>query len=96
VVSTPGDRWFSLEIDGGFSSDHLEEETPDSEVMERLGVYVDLASDYVEKGAQVLSSSGLGRHSVRLTRTSGDEIVLRRSFGAQFRAAIKRGTRSND
>src|SRR6185437_11521899 len=32
VVSTPGDRWFALEVDGGFSVLHFEEDTADVDV----------------------------------------------------------------
>ena len=53
VVSTPGDRWFSLEVDGGFCLDYFEEDTPDADAEALLARYVEYATQY-------LSGRGVG------------------------------------
>lgn len=89
VVSTPGDRWFSLEIDGGFSLDHFEEETPTGDARRVVGLYVRLVAIYLtEGGVTVAARGGRRTRSVRLA-AAGEEYVLRRSIGGQIRNLLR-------
>jgi len=47
VVSTPGDRWFSLDVRGGYSVDRFEEGLSDDEVNQVLEDLVQLATAYL-------------------------------------------------
>jgi hypothetical protein len=78
VVSTPGDRWFSLEVDLGFSLDHFEEGTDDAEVQALLRRYVEGAAAYVNGGADELRTGRFGNRPLKIATTDG-ELVLRRS-----------------
>jgi hypothetical protein len=87
VVHTPGDRWFSVQVDGGFSWDHFEEVATDDDVRHVLAECVTLATVYV--------TSGPGPGTVRrrvgpvLTiRTPDGEVALRRSVADEVRAAL--------
>jgi len=87
VVWTPGDRWFSMEIDGGFSIDHFEEETTDEDAEGLIRQYVDFAETYVRDGA-IDSRSRWLRVPRRLLLTGGAEVVLRRSLIGQLRSVL--------
>lgn len=73
VVWTPGDRWFSLDVAGGFSLIYIEEETPDDEVRERLESYLSIGLRYLSGDRQNVRSKLLRIPSVRVG--SGDNAV---------------------
>lgn len=48
VVWTPGDRWFSLEVNGGYSLDVFGEDCEEPEVKEILERFLGIATAYIE------------------------------------------------
>lgn len=84
VVSTPGDRWFSLEVDGGFSLDYFEEGTSDEDGRAILTRYVDYALQYVAGNAVHSRRGSLGIPELELV-TERESVRLRRSLWAQIR-----------
>jgi hypothetical protein len=79
VVSSPGDRWFSLEVDGGFSLDHFEEDTPDGDADRRLREYVDAAVQYLRTGAATRRTRIFGIPTLTISTEQGD-VMLRKSL----------------
>jgi transglutaminase-like putative cysteine protease len=72
-VYTPGDVWFSLEVEGGFGRDHLEgEDTTDDDVRRILAGLVDLAVHYVLSEAMPVKPRILGFPSITLTTPGGN------------------------
>lgn len=90
-VNTPGDVWFSLDVEGGFSHNYLEgEDTPDVDVRRILATLVDIAVQYVlSEGMPVESSRILGFPSMTLTTPAG-EVVFRRSLVHNLRSIFRR------
>lgn len=93
VVSSPGDRWFSLDVDGGFSVDHFEEDATDEHVRTILESYVLMAVGYLKEDVRATRVGRLGAVGVRLMSDRG-EVVLRRSLGGDLRNTIS-GRRRN-
>jgi hypothetical protein len=87
VVSTPGDRWFSLEVNGGLSWNHFEEETQDGDVKGILSHCVESAMVYVREEG-VSRSDQIGASSLLLTSRFGD-MTLRRSLAADIRRIFR-------
>ncbi len=48
VVWTPGDRWFSLDVNGGYSLDVFGEDYEEQEVKEILERFLGIATAYIE------------------------------------------------
>ena len=92
VVSSPGDRWFSLEVDGGFSLDHFEEDTPDADVVRILRNYATLGLQYLREFPDA-TSDGLLRASVIRISAGDGEAVLRRSVAGNLKSLIGFGRR---
>jgi hypothetical protein len=89
VVWAPGDRWFAVEIDGGYSLDHFEELTHDDEVHRTLSSYVDIAVAYVRSDAAPVRSGRFRAPRVTVVTDTG-VFELRMSVLAGFKAAITR------
>ncbi|MFK3676208.1 hypothetical protein ACI2IP_00670 [Microbacterium sp. NPDC090218] len=60
VVYTPGDRWFSVETDQGFSANHFEEDVSVSDVIEILDHQIAIACSYVGGEYEMAKSRFLG------------------------------------
>jgi hypothetical protein len=90
VVSSPGDRWFSLEIDGGFSLEYFEEDLPDEDVQRLLSRYASLAVVYLRDGATARRSR-LFRVPSLVVRTGDGDVVLRRSVAAEVKRLLTFG-----
>lgn len=90
VVSTPGDRWFSLEVDGGFSLDYFEEDTSHEDVRAIMARYVDYALRYLAGTGVHSKCSLLGIPELELA-TESESVRLRRSLGAQIRTLARFG-----
>ncbi len=88
VISTPGDRWFSLEVDGQFSLDHFEEDTPDDEALRVLNEYLRLAIEYLHGGGTA-KRIGWFRASALALPSNGDEVILRRSAVSELRNLVR-------
>jgi hypothetical protein len=76
VVWSPGDRWFSLDIQGGYSNTHFEEGASDDQVLQRVEALMGLALSYLEGSFEVSRSRFLrlprvniaaGQHRMELT-----------------------------
>lgn len=85
-VSTPGDRWFSVDIDGGFSTDHFEEETTPEDVRIILERCLRVALAYVSHGAE---PAGTRWFPARVVRVGDERVVLRRSVLDNVRSILK-------
>lgn len=95
VVSTPGDRWFSFEVDGGFCLDHFEEDTSDADVKIRLARYVEYAIQYID-GYGVASKRGLlGLPELELLTEEGP-VRLRRSISRTILGFTRSGPDRSD
>jgi len=92
VVWSPGDRWFSLDVDGGFSLDHFEEDTPDSDVHRILQEYIEVGLRYLREGATPITSRRLGLPALKISTAQGD-VVLRRSLVADLKSIFRIGHR---
>lgn len=71
VVWTPGDRWFSLDVAGGYSYDYFEEDTPDVDVVELLGKLAQAATAYIEGRRSTTLSRFFKIPTVRVETDSG-------------------------
>ncbi len=83
--SSRADRWFSLNIDGGYSVNHFEEDTPEAEVEALLKGYVEAAVAYVTAS----SVPGGTRRGQRLVPISVGMSTARWSFGDRYLEASK-------
>lgn len=90
VVWTPGDGWFALDVDGGFSLNHVEEETPDDEVRRLLEQYVKIGLTYV-LGSSVPTSPGRFKARVLRVTTDDGDFDLRLNVGAALKDALRLG-----
>jgi hypothetical protein len=88
VVWSPGDRWFSIEVVGGYSLDHFEEETPDHEVRRILNAYVGVALAYL-RTRPMPTRRGRGGSTLTVQTGSG-AVVLRRSLMADLAGLFRR------
>ncbi len=88
VVWSPGDRWFSIEVVGGYSLDHFEEETPDGEVRRILDEYVGVALAYLRTRPVAYRRARGG--STLTVQTGSGAVVLRRSLGAALAGLFRR------
>jgi hypothetical protein len=93
VVSSPGDRWFSLDVDGGFSFDHFEEDTPDEDVRRVLKRLVGLAVQYVVREPTPLKSKVLRVPIIELPTEDG-VVLLRRSLVGLLKHLFRLNRRS--
>jgi len=90
VVSTPGDRWFSVETDTGHSLDRFEEDASPDQVRSTLSHFVEVARTYVESETVPVASGWLGITVLSLATSQG-EVSLRRSVSAEVRRLLRRG-----
>lgn len=88
LVSSPGDRWFSLDVDGGFCLAHGEEETSDQDVQRLLQEYVDLALHYLREGATPYKAGRWGFPAIQLSMPAGG-VVLRRSLVTDLKSVFR-------
>jgi hypothetical protein len=93
VVYSPRDRWFSFEVVGGFSLDHVDEDLPDEEVRGLLSEYVGLAVLYLREGATPFRTAKLGFPGLKMSTGQG-EVVLRRSLLRDLKGLVGLGHRS--
>lgn len=89
VVSSPGDRWFSIEVDGGFSLDHFEEGTRDEEVIQLLSQYMDIAVEYLRQLPTPIRG-GLLRTPIVKVAVGSDDVVLHKSLSSGLKGIFMR------
>lgn len=92
IISTPGDRWFALDVDGGFSLNHFEEETLDDDARRLLEKYVAIGSAYILSGT---TPTSVGRCRPRVLRVSTEhgDFELTLSAAAALKEAVGMGRR---
>lgn len=83
VVSSPGDRWFSLEVDGGFSNNFFQEDTPDDEARQILVRLVGFAVEYILHEPTPARRGRLGVYSIELSTSEG-KLSLQKSLAGQL------------
>lgn len=77
VISTPGDRWFALDVDGGFSLSHYEEETPDDDARRLLEKYAAIGLAHILSGTTPTSAGRFRPRVLRVSTEHGDfELTL--------------------
>lgn len=90
VVWTPGDGWVSLDLDGGFSLDHYEEEIEDDDLKAVISGYIEVAVAYLNATSR--ENLPIGRRFPVLTVTTPDgTIELRRSLVQNLQEMFKFG-----
>jgi len=92
VVSTPGDMWFSLDVDGGFSLDHFEEETSRQDVRQLIERYYEIAIAYVMNGAR--PADGRRMRTARHIEVAGEDVVLTLGVPQILRGALRSGLKA--
>jgi hypothetical protein len=89
VISTPGDRWFSVQTDGGFALNHFEEDTPDDFVADLLGRYVAIGIAYLNGGSYVSRPGRLGLRVLHV-EVDGEAYELRRYIVSEIKSFFRR------
>jgi hypothetical protein len=90
VVWTPGDVWFSLEVEGGYALDHLEgEDTPDDDVRRILAELIEIAVQYVLSDTTPGKTRFLSFPTMTLATPHG-EVVFRRSLVHNLKSMFRR------
>ena len=75
TVSTPGDWWFPVGVDGGFSTFELDREPSEDEIRVAMARYIAVARAYLESGG-VEVRRGLFRRRELLVRVGDNEVPL--------------------
>lgn len=89
VVSTPGDRWFGLRVDGDYALMRLEEDAPDETVLEALHAYVAIAGAYLHSGGHRVRV-GPFRWPAIAVAIDERQVILRRTVFAEIRRKLRR------
>lgn len=88
VVWTPGDGWISIDVNGGFSLDHFDEDIEDDDLRAILSRYVEIGVAYLNAGER--GSTLTGRAFPVLTvAMDGGSVELRRSLARDLRELFK-------
>jgi hypothetical protein len=77
LISTPGERWFELEVTGGFYTGTADDLATDEEVHEYLEDYFTTAAAYLA-GNWSAAKSKLFRRSLVVIRTDRGPVTLHR------------------
>lgn len=89
VVSTPGSRWFSVEVDTGHRTQLVDATSSKDESARLLAVYVDIAEAYVRSETVPARGGALAGTTVAVD-VNGRTVVLTQSLGQQVRALFGR------
>jgi hypothetical protein len=87
VVASPGSRWFAVEITGGFSLDHFDEDLNDEDVKIILDDLVSVAIAYARLGGRSTRVGRLRMAAMVVSAPEGDR-VLRRSLITDAKSLI--------
>jgi hypothetical protein len=88
-LSTPGDRWFTLEVAGGFADNDFSEFNDDQEVRRILDAYLHAAISYLE-GRRTVGKSRLFRTPFVVVETDDGPLKLQLSVNAEFKYVFRR------
>jgi len=89
VVSTPGSRWFSVEVDSGHRTQLIDAASSKDDSARLLALYVDIAEAYVRGEAAPNRGGVLGGSTVSV-ETNGRSVVLTPPLGRRLRALFGR------
>ncbi|WP_415297624.1 hypothetical protein [Cellulosimicrobium sp. SJTW-1] len=89
AIATPGDRWVSLEVAGGYSIDQFEQDVTDEDMRRTIKKYVQVALAYFRDSPAPARARLTGRSSLRVETESGD-VVLRKSLADDLRDLLRR------
>jgi hypothetical protein len=89
VINSPGDRWFSVDTDGGFSFIHVEEDSADDFVADLLEEYVAIGVAYLSGQSNVVRR-GRFHVEVLVVNVDGKAYELQRSVVANIKAFFRR------
>ncbi len=93
-LSTPGDRWFALEVDDGFALDVFGEDYTAEEVREILQGFLMVGRAYLEHGGVIRNPKSFW--PALTVEVDGVEYQLHRSLVADIRNAVRRfGRKAN-
>jgi hypothetical protein len=92
IVASPGSRWFSVEVPGGFTLDHFDEGLDDDEVRAIVDDFLAVAVAYVRSGATRTSVGRLRLPALAVAMPHGHRI-LRRSLVADVKGLFRLGDR---
>ena len=87
-VSTPGDRWISLEVDGGFSLDHFEEGIEPDDLSALISRFVEISVTHLNATTSVSTLNGT-LFPVLIVTTAGGSFELRRSLARNLRELLR-------
>jgi len=87
VIVSPGDRWISLEVDGGFSLDHFEEAMDEGDFRGVFEHHLQLAESYLRSGGRLVRGRLRGFETLIVPFDSKEE-PLRRSLASSVRILI--------
>src|SRR5690606_29409789 len=88
VVSTPGDRWYSLATDRGFMLDHADEGTPADEVRRILTRLIEIGVAYLQGDCEIVRSRRLGL-PILVVRTAHERVEINQSIDATVRHVFR-------
>ncbi|WZH37085.1 MAG: hypothetical protein PIR02_00145 [Microbacterium enclense] len=89
VVSTPGSRWFSVDVDTGHRTQLVDATSSKDESARLLAVYVEVAEAYVRGDAAPTRGGAFGGSSVTV-EVNGRAVVLTPPFRRRMRALFGR------
>ncbi|MFT3876261.1 MAG: hypothetical protein QM708_07570 [Propioniciclava sp.] len=89
VVSSPGNRWFSVGVEGGYSYDYVDEDLDREEVEGALDELLEISAEYISSGGS-WSTEGWLKSPVLLVNTSQGVRVLRRDVLVNLRDFLRR------
>lgn len=87
VIVSPGDRWISLEVDGGFSLDHFEEAMDERDFRGVFEHHLQLADSYLRSGGRLVRGRVRGFDTLNVSVGSKEE-ALRRSLNRSLRILL--------
>lgn len=95
AVVTPGARWYTVQTDGGFSYDWVDEDATDDEVREILRRLIRIGCAHLRGESEVVLSRRLKIPSL-IVHTDDEDVWINLSIDRTFAAIFKRGRRSSD
>lgn len=89
LIESPGDWWFTLTTDGGYSAVHADLDLQPEAIREVLASYVKVGRAYLRQGGE-LRRSGWLRFPVLLIEEGPDRVTLSRPVTTHLASLIKR------
>lgn len=93
VLTSPGTRWFALDVAGGFSLNRFDDDLADEEVQAILDDLLEVALAFLRSGG-VRRSVGLLKFPALAVAMPDGERVLRRSLVADVKRLVGLGAKT--